>query len=441
VWFLDATDPTGELRVVEPRSQGVEYSIEHRGDRFLIVTNADDAEDFQLVEAPDADPVRANWSVVVPHRPGVKLSGIDVFAGHVVLFERTGGTRRIRVRRVGASAADVADEHVIEQPEEVSTAGGGSAEFDTTVLRYSYTSMVTPSSVFDYDMDTRERVLLKQQPVLGGYDPDDYVTERLWATAPDGARVPISVVHRRDRPRDRPGPALLYGYGSYEASIDPTFSSSRLSLLDRGFVYAIAHVRGGGEMGRRWYLDGKLLAKRNTFTDFIACAEHLVAEGWTEPSQLAIRGGSAGGLLMGAVTNLRPDLFGAVVAEVPFVDALNTILDPSLPLTVLEWEEWGNPVESAEVYEYMRSYTPYENVADVPHPAILATAGLNDPRVSYWEPAKWVARLRATATARPVYLRTEMGAGHMGPSGRYDAWRDEAFVLAFVLDALGLSDP
>jgi oligopeptidase B len=297
--------------------------------------------------------------------------------------------------------------------------------------------MVTPSSVFDYDMDTRERVLKKQQPVLGGYDPSLYETERLWATAPDGVQVPISVVRRKDRPA--PGPVLLYGYGSYEASMDPGFSSVRLSLLDRGFAFAIAHIRGGGELGRRWYRDGKFLKKRNTFTDFIAAAEHLVANGWTTPGLMAIRGGSAGGLLMGAVTNMRPNLFGAVVAEVPFVDALNTILDPSLPLTVLEWEEWGNPVESQDYYRYMQSYAPYDNVEAKDYPPMLVTAGLNDPRVSYWEPAKYVAKLRDLKTDRNrLLLKTEMGAGHMGPSGRYDAWREEAFVLSFLLDTLGI---
>jgi oligopeptidase B len=432
VWFLRADDPTGDFTVVQPREQDVEYGVEHHGDRFYIVTNADGAEDFKLVEAPDTAPGRDNWTDVIPHRPGVKLGGIDVFTDHLVLFERSEGVRRVRVRRLSDG-----DDHLVEQPEEVSTASGGSAEFDTTVMRYGYTSMVTPSSVFDYDMDTRERTLLKQQPVLGGYDADLYGTERQWATAPDGTQVPISLVYRKDRAPG--GPALLYGYGSYEASMDPGFSSIRLSLLDRGFVFAIAHVRGGGEMGRRWYLDGKLLHKRNTFTDFIAAAEHLVVEGWTTPAQLAIRGGSAGGLLMGAVVNERPDLFGAVLAEVPFVDALNTILDPTLPLTVTEWEEWGNPIESPEVYAYMKSYAPYENVEAKGYPAMLVTAGLNDPRVSYWEPAKFVAKLRATKTdANPLLLKTEMGAGHMGPSGRYDAWREEAMVLAFVLDAFAL---
>jgi oligopeptidase B len=433
VRFLDAGDPFGPLSIIHPREQDLEYSVEHLDGQFLIVTNADGAEDFKLMSAPVASPGRSSWTEVVPYRPGITLSGIDVFVNHLVLFERADGTRRIRVRRRSDG-----DEHVIEELEAVSTSGGGSAEFDTNQLRYSYTSMVTPGSVFDYDLDTRERVLLKQQPVLGGYDASLYATERLWAVADDGTRVPMSIVYRRDRVRDQPGPAFLYGYGSYEASMDPGFSSVRLSLLDRGFVYAIAHIRGGGEMGRRWYLEGKLLEKRNTFTDFVACARHLVDTGWTQPSQLAIRGGSAGGLLMGAVVNLRPDLFGAVVAEVPFVDALNTILDPSLPLTVMEWEEWGNPVESAEVYEYMKSYAPYENEAATTYPPMLVTAGLNDPRVSYWEPAKWVARMRAEAiTTNPLYLRTEMGAGHMGPSGRYDAWKDEAFVLAFVLEELG----
>jgi oligopeptidase B len=275
--------------------------------------------------------------------------------------------------------------------------------------------------------------------VLGGYDPDEYATERIWATADDGTRVPISLVYRRGRPRDGSAPALLYGYGSYEVSMDPGFSSLRLSLLDRGFVFAIAHIRGGGELGRAWYRSGKLLEKRNTFTDFVACARHLVDDGWTSAARLAIRGGSAGGLLVGAVVNLAPEALGAAVAEVPFVDALNTILDPSLPLTVMEWEEWGNPVESAEVYRYMRSYAPYENVEATAYPPLLVTAGLNDPRVSYWEPAKWVARMRATKVGDSrLLLKTEMGAGHMGPSGRYDAWKDEAFVYAFLLDTLGV---
>ncbi|MBW3548807.1 MAG: S9 family peptidase [Actinobacteria bacterium] len=438
-WVLDADDPTGEFRVVEPRCQEVEYSLEHWRDRFFLVTNAAGAENFKLVEAPDDRPGRDHWVEVVGHRPDVKLSGVDVFAHHLVLFERVQGLRQIRVRPMG----DAGEEHVIEQPEAVSTAGGGAnPEFDSTVLRYGYTSMVTPSSVFDYDMTTRRRRLRKRQPVLGGYDPADYETERVWATAGDGAQVPISLVYKRGFRRDGTAPALLYGYGAYGISMPASFSGSALSLVDRGFVCAIAHIRGGGEMGRQWYLQGKLLHKRTTFTDFIACGRHLVDQGWTSPSRLAIRGGSAGGLLMGAVVNMAPELFGAVVAEVPFVDALNTILDPTLPLTVLEWEEWGNPVEAPEVYHYMRSYSPYENVEAKAYPPMLVTAGLNDPRVSYWEPAKWVAKLRATKTdSNPLLLKTEMGAGHMGPSGRYDAWRDEAFVYAFLLQTLGVEEP
>ena len=434
VWVLPADEPTGELRLVAPREQGVEYHVDHHGDRFLIVTNAEGAENFKLVEAPVSAPGRENWVDVVGHRERVKLDGVDVFARHLVLVEREAGLRQLRVLRVADG-----DQHVIEMPEPVYTVGpDANAEYDTGTYRFGYESMVTPRSVYDYDLEARTRVLRKQQPVLGDYDPAQYETRRLWATADDGVQVPISVVHRRDV--TTPAPALLYGYGSYEISVEPRFSSLRLSLLDRGFVYAIAHIRGGGELGRRWYEDGKFLAKKNTFTDFIAAADHLVDQRLTTPERLTIRGGSAGGLLMGAVTNMRPELFAAVVAEVPFVDCLTTILDETLPLTVLEWEEWGNPVTDPEVYEYMRSYSPFDNVAAAEYPAMLVTAGLNDPRVSYWEPAKWVQRLRERTTGtRPILLKTELGAGHMGPSGRYDAWRDEAFVFAFVLDALGLT--
>ena len=435
-WVLDATTPDGGFRLVQPREQGVEYDVDHHGDRFLIVTNADGAENFKLVEAPVDDPGRPRWTDVVPHRADVKLDGIEVFAGHLVLHERAGGVRRIAVRRIADG-----DTHVIEQPEAVSTTTpDANLEFETTVVRFGYTSMVTPRSVYDYDMEARTRELMKQQPVLGGYDPADYETGRLWATAADGEQVPISYVHKRGVAVDGTAPALVYGYGSYEISIDPTFSPLRLSLLDRGFVYALAHVRGGGEMGRRWYEDGKMLRKRNTFSDFVACAEALVADGYADPDRLVVRGGSAGGLLVGAVVNLRPDLFRAAVADVPFVDVLTTILDEDLPLTVTEWEEWGNPKADPEVYAYVKSYSPYDNVAAVDHPAVLALAGLNDPRVSYWEPAKWVQRLRdrGTGGAR-VLLKTEMGAGHGGPSGRYDSWREEALVYAFVLDELGLS--
>jgi len=435
VLFLDAADPSGELRVIAPREQGIEYGVDHHGDRFLITTNAGEAPNFRLVEAPLDRPGREQWREVIPHRGEVRLYGVDAFADHLVVYEREGAVRQLRV-----TDPSCRDSYRIEQAEEVSTATPGpNPEFESAKLRYRYTSLVTPTSDIDYDVVTHDRDVVKQQPVLGGYDPDRFETARAWATAPDGGRIPISLVHRKGLRRDGSNPALLYGYGSYEISIDPSFSHARLSLLERGFVFAIAHIRGGGELGRSWYEGGKLLYKTNTFTDFVACAEHLVAEGWTSPRRLAIRGGSAGGLLMGVVANMRPDLFGAVVAEVPFVDALNTILDPTLPLTVTEWEEWGNPVESADAYEYMKAYSPYENVEAKEYPPMLVTAGLNDPRVSYWEPAKWVARLRATKTdGNRLLLKCEMGAGHSGPSGRYDAWKDEAFVYAFLLDTLGV---
>jgi oligopeptidase B len=330
---------------------------------------------------------------------------------------------------------------VIDQPEAAfSLSAGTNLEYETSTYRFNYQSLITPPSVFDVDLVTGARVLLKQQPVLGGFEPAEYETARLWAEATDGTKVPISLVAKKGLPRDGSNPAVLYGYGSYESIVAPWFSWPRLSLLDRGFVFAVAHVRGGGELGRRWYLDGKLLHKRNTFTDFVACAEHLVAEGWTSADRVAIRGASAGGLLVGAAVNLRPDLFASVVAEVPFVDVVNSMLDETLPLTVSEWEEWGNPKEP-EFEAYMSSYAPYENVAAVEHPAIFATAGFNDPRVSYHEPAKWVARLRAKSTgSKPLLLKTEMVAGHGGKSGRYDAWREEAEVLAFILATVGVSE-
>jgi oligopeptidase B len=453
---LSADDPEGELAVVEPRRQGIEYSVDHdRGDpgggrpgRFLIVTN-DDAEDFRLMEAPDDSPGRASWTEVIPGREGVRLDAVDPFADHLVVYEREDGETRMRVIEAATGVSTPVD-----QPEMPSTVwGGANPEYDSTTLRYEYTSMVTPRSVFDLDLGTGDVELRKRQPVLGDFDSERYTTERRWAAAEDGTRVPISLVYRTDRVAGAGAgtgggaPLLLYGYGSYEASMDPTFSSLRLSLLDRGFVFAIAHVRGGGEMGRRWYEDGKFLAKPNTFTDFVACARMLVDDGWTSPDRLVARGGSAGGLLMGAVANLAPELFRAIVAEVPFVDCLTTILDDSLPLTVLEWEEWGNPVEDPEIYAVMKSYSPYDNVrsvdgegAPVRYPDILATGGLSDPRVGFWEPAKWVAKLRAANPENRVLLKTEMGAGHGGPSGRYDAWKDEAFVYAFILDALGLAE-
>jgi len=437
---IPVDDPTAVPRCLLPREQGHEYDVTHAptpdADRFVIVSNADDAVNFQLFEAPIDATSRDEWSVLVAHRPEIKLEGVNAFAGHLVRYERREGVRRIVVTPYGAG-----HEHELAMPEEVYDTGPATnAEFETSVLRFTYTSLVTPSTVFDEDLDTGERRLLKTTEVLGGHDPADYETGRLWATAPDGTQVPLSYVHRRGLVRDGTAPCLLYGYGSYEHCIDPGFSTLRLSLLDRGFVFAMAHIRGGGELGRPWYDDGKLLHKRNTFTDFIACAEHLVAEGLTSPDRLVGRGASAGGLLMGAVANLRPDLFAAIVAEVPFVDALTTILDETLPLTVTEWEEWGNPVDDPAVYAYMKGYSPVDNVTSADYPIVLATGGLNDPRVSYWEPAKWVQLLRErTTSGNPIYLKTEMGAGHGGPSGRYDAWKDEAFVFAFMLDALGVA--
>ncbi|HMG25537.1 MAG TPA: S9 family peptidase [Acidimicrobiia bacterium] len=436
-WFVDANEPGTAPRVVEPRREGVEYDVEHHsspehGDRFFVVTNDDGAENFKLMVTPVDRPGRDHWREVVPHRDDVRLEGVDAFAGHLVLSERAEGLERIVVRRLADD-----ESHVVAMPDPVYSAGvGANPEFDTRTLRFEYTSLVAPVSSYDYDLDARERTFVKRQPVPG-YDPDAFESHRLWATAPDGTRVPVSVVHRRGVPHDATAPGVLYGYGSYEISIDPSFSAARVSLLDRGVVFAIAHIRGGGELGRRWYEDGKLERKPNTFTDFIACAEHLIDAGYAARDRLAARGGSAGGLLMGAVANLRPDLFRAIVAEVPFVDSLTTILDETLPLTVTEWEEWGNPVVDPEIYKVMKAYAPYDNVEAKDYPAMLVTGGLNDPRVSYWEPAKWVAKLRTMKTdGNPLLLKTEMGAGHAGPSGRYDAWRDEALVLAFLLTEL-----
>jgi oligopeptidase B len=439
VWFVPTDAPETAPRVVAPREAGHEYGVEHhwseeRGDRFLVVTNqGGKARNFELVSAPCADPARQYWTPLVPHRDDVRLDAVDAFGEHLVLSQRADGLDRISVLRV-----EDGELYDISFPDPVYTAWvGPNAEYETHTLRYGYTSLVAPVTDVDFDMHSRRGVVVKTQPVLGGYDAGRYTSAREWATAPDGTQVPISIVHRHDTPLDGTAPALLYGYGAYEHSTDPVFRASRLSLLDRGFVFAIAHVRGGGEMGRSWYEQGRLEHKPNTFRDFVACAEHLVARGYTDPARLVARGGSAGGLVMGVVANERPELFAAVVAEVPFVDVVTTMLDPSLPLTVTEWEEWGDP-RDPEVYARMKAYSPYDNVRAQPYPAMLVTTGLNDPRVQYWEPAKWVAKLRAhTTSPRPILLRTEMGAGHGGPSGRYDAWREEALVLAFVCSAVG----
>ncbi|HEY6275451.1 MAG TPA: prolyl oligopeptidase family serine peptidase, partial [Streptosporangiaceae bacterium] len=453
IWLIDAADPGGPARVVMPRRTGVEYSVEHQagpdGGRLLVLHN-DGALNFELASVPLGGPGLAGpgpagapladagrLTPLIPHSGGTRLLGVDAFAGHLVVYFRRDGLTGLRV--IGADGAD----REISFPEPVyRVSPGGNPDYASRLFRLHYASLATPDSVYDASLDTGELTLRKRQPVLPlpggpGYDPGDYEQRREWATAADGTRVPISLICRKGMPQDGSAPCLLYGYGSYESSTDPGFSISRLSLLDRGFVYAVAHVRGGGEMGRRWYDDGKMLHKMNTFTDFVACARLLVSEGWTSPRRLIARGGSAGGLLMGAAVNLAPDAFGGIVAHVPFVDALTTMLDPSLPLTVPEWEEWGNPLADPQVYAYIKAYSPYENIGDRAYPPILTLTSLNDTRVLYHEPAKWIARLRATAHGGPFLLKTEMTAGHGGRSGRYDAWREEALVLAWIVTTAG----
>ncbi|KAA1399670.1 S9 family peptidase [Aeromicrobium ginsengisoli] len=435
VRVLEADDPEGEFRVVLPRRDGVEYSLEHAviggEDHFLVLHN-DGALNFELAAVRVADP--SERTVIIPGSESTRLEDVDVFAQQIVVSYRRDALSRIGIMPLGADGVGELTE--IDFGEELFTSGvGANAEWDQPLIRVGVGSFITPASIYDYVVETGELILRKQAPVLGGYDPEEYEQHRTWAIADDGVRVPVSVVCRKDTPRDGTAPALIYGYGAYEASMDPGFSVMRLSLLDRGFVFAIAHVRGGGELGRHWYDDGKMLHKRNTFTDFVASARHLVAEGWTSTDRLIAEGGSAGGLLMGAVANLAPDAFAGIVASVPFVDALTTILDPSLPLTVIEWDEWGNPLEDADVYAYMKSYSPYENVGAHPYPAILAVTSLHDTRVMYVEPAKWVARLRATATGdAPILLKTEMHAGHGGVSGRYASWKERAWELAWIID-------
>lgn len=451
--FLDADDPDAGWRVFAERRDGLEYSLDHAvigGEDVFLVMHNDSGPDFELSTAPIAPTPAEEWRPLIAHDPAVRLEDVDAFAGHLVVHQRSEGLTQLRILELGAAGVD--DDYLVEFDHAIYTVGSaGNPNFAQPVVRLGYTTMAVPSSVYDYDVRTRELTLLRQAPVLGGYDPADYEEHRLWATAEDGERVPISIVARRGA-REAPSspgagggtgpvPTLLYGYGAYETSIDPYFSIARLALLDRGAAFAIAHVRGGGEMGRRWYDDGKLLKKQHTFSDFIACARHLVDTGWTTPETLVAEGASAGGLLMGAVANQAPDLFAGVVAGVPFVDSLTTMLDATLPLTVTEYDEWGNPEADAEVYDYLASYAPYDNVAALDYPPILAETSLNDTRVLYVEPAKWVARLRATAVGRRDFLlRTEMAAGHGGVSGRYKSWHDRAFTLAWILDRMGLAD-
>ncbi len=432
-WLLDANKPDGKFASYLPRKENIKNYIDHAGNELFIVTN-DKGRNYRLVTAPLGKADKAKWREIIPHRKDVKLDGVDMFKDFFVAVEKTNGLPQLRFFDMKTRKP-----HSMAFPEPAYDASPGqNAEFDTKLYRFNYGSLVTPESVYDYDVATRERTLKKQQPVLGGYSIADYQSERIMATAKDGTKIPISLVYKKSLKKNGPQPTLLYGYGSYGISMPANFRSNRLALLDRGMIFAIAHIRGGGEMGKAWHDNGKMMKKMNTFTDFIAAAEHLIAQKYTEPRLLAIQGGSAGGLLMGAVTNLRPDLFKAVVSQVPFVDVMNTMLDSSLPLTVGEYLEWGNPNEE-KAYKYMRSYSPYENLARKAYPSILVETSLNDSQVMYWEPAKYVARLRTLKTDNnPLYLKTVMEAGHGGASGRYDALKEVAVTYAFILSELGI---
>jgi len=431
--YLKADDPAGEFRLVAPREHEHEYWVDHRGDLFYILTN-DKGRNNRLVTAPVADPRRENWKELVAHRDDVMLEDFDLFAGWTVLYEREDALRRIRVMDARAEGS-----YRIDFPEAIhSVSPEENHEFDTKTLRIEYESFTTPPSVYDFDMATRERKLLKQKEVLGGYDSSRYASERRHATAADGTKVPISIVYRKGVARDGKAPLLLEAYGSYGAPFDVGFNSNVVSLLDRGVVYAVGHIRGGGDLGKKWHDAGRMLSKKNTFSDFISVAETVIADGFTSRDRLVITGGSAGGLLMGAVTNLRPDLFKAVVTRVPFVDVINTMMDESLPLTVGEFEEWGNP-KIKEQYEYMRSYSPYDNIEAKAYPAMLVKTSFDDSQVMYWEPAKYVAKLRATKTDHnPLIFKINMAGGHGGSSGRYDRLRETAFNYAFMLNQWGI---
>lgn len=445
--WVDAAEPDSAAAIILAREDGVEYDVEHDGESWLLRTNRPFADgsprtNFALFRLQESTHDPADLEEVVPHREKVTLESVDAFAGHLVVWERheSDGLERLRIMR--RSASTVLSEHVVDQAEPVYTLSAESnPEWDSTSYRFGYTSLAVPASSIEYDLESRERRPVWNQ-LVRGFDPAVYRTERLWAPAADGALVPISIVAPRDRPLDGSAPCMLYGYGAYQVTVDPTFSPVRANLMERGVTFAIAHVRGGGELGRSWYEMGRLEHKTNTFSDFIASARFLIESGWVDQSKLVARGGSAGGLLMGTVTNMRPDLWRAVVAEVPFVDVVTTMCDPSLPLTVTEWDEWGDPLHDEAAYERMISYSPYDNVEARDYPAMFVTAGLNDPRVGYWEPAKWVAKLRSVGAGekgKPLLLRTEMGAGHRGSTGRYDAWRDEARVQAFMLWQMGLA--
>jgi oligopeptidase B len=437
IYLIDSDRPESAPRVVAPRRHGHEYSLDHHGDRLLVLTNSGGAEDFRICEASLDDLDVARWREIVPHKPGRLILDIVAFAGHLVRLEREDGLPRIVVRELASGR-----EHAIAFDEEAYSLGMSAGyEFDTATLRFTYSSMTTPAQVYDYDMGTRTRVLRKTQEVPSGHDPADYVTRRLGAPAPDGQTVPVSLLYRKSTPLDGSAPLLLYGYGAYGIAIPAGFSTTWLSLVDRGFVVAIAHVRGGKDKGYRWYTDGKHKRKLNTFTDFIAAGEYLAEQGYTSRGRIVANGGSAGGMLMGVVANMAPELFLGIIADVPFVDVLNTMLDGSLPLTPPEWPEWGNPIASKEEFDIIRSYSPYDNVAARAYPHIFAYGGLTDPRVTYWEPAKWVARLRARSTSDSlILLRTNMEAGHGGASGRFEALKELALDFAFALKIAGRTE-
>ena len=433
--FMDADDPDSPLTLIEPRSPDFQYDAADHGDRFFIRHNGNGARDFMVSTAPIANAGWDNWTAFMAHEPGRPIRGIDVYRDHLVIGCRSEGLPQVMIRRLSDD-----ETHYIAGVDEDDFAMSprSGREFDTTTLRFAYTSLKTPAAVYDYDLETRDRTLRKQQEIPSGYDAGRYETRRIWATARDGTAVPISLLMSKDAATDGSAPLYLYGYGSYGLIMEARFSIAALSLVDRGFVFAIAHIRGGMEMGWDWYETGKLLQKRNTFNDFIDCAEHLIAEGYTSAGRIAAAGGSAGGMLMGAVVNERPDLFGCVVAHVPFVDVLNTMLDDTLPLTTMEYNEWGNP-NDPEYYRYMRTYSPYDNVREQDYPPMLVTGGISDPRVTYWEPAKWVARLRNTRTdENPLLLRIHMDSGHAGASGRFEQLKEVAEEYAFILNVMGV---
>jgi len=434
VWLLDRSDDAAAPRLVEARTPQLQYDVEHHGDTLIILTNADGAEDFKIVTAPVATPGRSHWKDLIPYRPGTMILSVVALARYLVRLERENANPRIVLREMASGRED----SIAFDEEAYSLGFTPGYEFDTDVIRFHYSSLTTPTEVTDYNLSTGERVLRKRQEVPSGHDPADYVTRRLFATAPDGEQVPVSILHRREVALDGSAPCLLYGYGSYGMSMPASFRTSILPLVDRGFVYAIAHIRGGTEKGWRWYLDGKREKKTNTFKDFIASGEALAEAGYTSRGQIVAHGGSAGGMLMGAVANMAPDLFAGIIAEVPFVDVLNTMLDAELPLTPPEWPEWGNPAEDEAAFRTILSYSPYDNVKPQAYPAILALAGLTDPRVTYWEPAKWVARLRARMTGGgPILLKLNMDAGHGGAAGRFDRLEEVALAYTFAVKCMG----